>query len=450
MEAQVPAGEWQTRTAKLGKPKAGKHVLDRLTDLLVRKMAKPGAYADGGGLYLHVTTTGAKSWVFRYSRKLGMEKAKAREMGLGPTHTISLAEARQAALEARRLLLQNVDPIEQRKGNQVTQMQMRVQAAITQARATMTFSKAVEKYVATMDSQWTSKHANQWETTLATYAVPVLGAMSVASIEPSDVVRVLERDDFWKTKTETAKRVRQRIEAVLDWATVSKHREGSNPARWDGCLEHLLASPAKIQTVRPMPALPFAQIKDFMAELRAQKGQGAKALELAILTAVRSQGVRLARWGEFDLESEVWTVPAAHMKVKAQGDHRVPLSASALALLRSVKPDGAKPGDLVFPGMRNQPLSDMTLAKVIRSMNKIDTRWVDPKLQDTPEVVPHGFRSTFRDWASETTNHDAFAVEMALAHSIGNKVEAAYRRGELFDKRVVLMQDWDVQCRGAA
>jgi integrase len=424
---------------KLGKPKSGKHVLERLTDLQVRRQSRPGSYADGGGLYLHIAQSGAKSWVFRFKRKLGPGDAKAREMGLGPTHTVGLAVARQKALEMRKLLLDGIDPIEHRKSAKAASALQQAQTTQAAKRDAMTLTECIDAFLAEKGAEWSGKHGGQWQTTLERYIVPVIGRLPVSSIEPTDVKGALLNGNFWADKTETAVRTRQRVEAVLDWATVHKYREGDNPARWGGCLEHLLPSPAKIQKKGKRPALPYDQMPAFAASLRRQAGQGARALELSMLTALRSQEVRFARWGEIDLEKRLWTVPAGHMKAKHE--HRVPLSLQAVALLKQLRPAECKPDALVFPGKEGAPLSDMTMAKAIKSMNGADPKWVDPKEGNAP-VVPHGFRSTFRTWAQEVTSHDRVVCELALAHAVGDDVEAAYARGELMEKRARLMQEW--------
>jgi integrase len=286
-----------------------------------------------------------------------------------------------------------------------------------------------------MEKEWTNnKHASQWRNTLATYAEPLIGKIFVRDIDQSHVSRVLE--PIWHTKTETAKRLRGRIESILDWARVRGYRSGENPARWRGHLDMILPAPGKIQTVEHHPALPFAEIATFIERLRQQPGMGARALELAIYTAARSGEVRGATWGEVNLTDATWTIPAARMKAKRE--HRVALNSEAKLLLESLpSADTAAPEDLIFPNTKNQALSDMTLTAVLRRMERAD-------------ITTHGFRSTFRDWCSEQTNYPREVAEMALAHTIGDKVEAAYRRGDLFEKRRKLMRDWGRYCTAPA
>lgn len=391
-------------------------LVDKLTPLAVERKKKPGYYGDGNGLWLQVSKLGSKSWVFRYTLA-----GKRREKGLGPTHALSLAEARVRARECRNLLLEGKDPIEVRNASKVAK-------ALEDAKK-MTFDQCAAAYIAAHRSGWkNAKHASQWESTLATYASPIIGSLPVALVDTALVVKVLS--PIWADKTETATRLRGRIESILGWATVSNYRQGDNPARWRGHLDNLLAAPKKTQKTVHHPALPWQEVGAFMADLRGQAGIAARAVELAILTACRSGEVRLAPWTEIDLEKARWTIPAERMK--GGREHRVPLSAAALALLKSMP----RMGDLVFPGMKpGKPLSDMSLTAVLKRMNRGD-------------ITVHGFRSTFRDWASESVAN-AFPREVcehALAHSLPDKVEAAYRRGDQLDKRILLMRAWADYC----
>ena len=304
-------------------------------------------------------------------------------------------------------------------------------AAISARRASrakdLTFKQAAVAYIAAHEAGWrNAKHAAQWKSTLETYAYPVVGSLLVRDIDLTHVLAILE--PLWKTKTETATRLRGRIEQVLDWATARGHRDGLNSARWRGHLDKMLARPSKVARVVHRAALPVAEVGSFMAALREADGVGARALEFAILTAARSGEVRGASWSEIDLDTATWTIPGERMKMGRE--HRVPLSGPAVKLLRALTRVAGS--DLVFPAPRGGQLSDMTLTAVLRRM-KIP-------------AVPHGFRSTFRDWASERTNYPRDAAEMALAHAIGDKVEAAYRRGDLFDKRRRMMADWATFC----
>lgn len=390
----------------------------KLTQLQVDKQKTKGVYPDGAGLYLNVTIGGSKSWLYRY-----MLAGKQHWMGLGSYPDVSLAEAREKAADARKLTRQNIDPLAEKR--QTTNI---IRASIAKA---MSFDKAAEQFIDAQKSGWkNAKHIDQWRNTLATYASPVIGKLDVSMIETAHIMRILEKDNFWNLKTETASRVRGRIESVLDWATTRKYRSGENPARWKGHLDKLLPARTKVKKTEHHAALPWAEIGAFMADLRQQVGIAARAVEYTILTAARSGEVRGATWDEIDLEAGVWIVPADRMKAKKE--HRVPLSTKALALLAEQKklfPEG-----FVFPGAKEgKPLSDMSLTAVLRRM-------------DRTEITVHGFRSTFRDWAAESTAYPGEMVEMALAHTIGNKVEAAYRRGDLFEKRRRLMQDWSDFC----
>jgi integrase len=289
----------------------------------------------------------------------------------------------------------------------------------------MTFKACAIAYIEAHRAEWKNqKHVQQWENTLDVYAYPVLGDLIVKQIDEALVLKVLL--PIWQEKTETAKRLRGRIESVLDWATFNKYRDGENPARWKGHLEHSLAKPSKVAKVVHHPALPYAEVGSFMADLRKREGIGPRALEFLILTAARSGEVRGAVWAEIDLAEQIWTVPAARMKM--QREHRVALSDAAVTLLKNLpRLDDC---DFVFPGAKpKRPTSDMTLTAVLRRMNRAD-------------ITAHGFRSTFRDWAAETTSYPHELAEMALAHAVSNKVEAAYRRGDMLEKRLAMMNDW--------
>jgi integrase len=338
-------------------------------------------------------------------------------MGLGGFPDVTLAGAYEKAREARLTIEQGNDPILARK---------QAQSALIAAQATeLTFSKAATAYVDAHGDEWRNpKHRQQWVNTLETYAAPVIGQMLVRDVTQTHILAILE--PIWKTKTETATRVRGRIESVLDWCTVRGHRKGDNPARWKGYLDQLLPAPGKIAKVEHHPALPIDAVGGFMQDLRMREGVAARALEFAILTAARSGEVRGMPWAEVDLQASVWTIPAERMK--AEREHRVPLTEAAIRILKSPI-HGA---ELVFPAPRGGLLSDMTLTAVTRRM-KVD-------------AVPHGFRSTFRDWAAERTNFPRDMAEMALAHSVGDKVEAAYRRGDMMEKRRKMMQAWAQFC----
>ncbi|WP_132979293.1 site-specific integrase [Pigmentiphaga sp. D-2] len=386
--------------------------INRLSSLAVSKASKPGLYSDGNGLYLQITSAGVKSWLFRY-----MKSGKARAMGLGPLHSVTLAEARMKALECRKHLLGGQDPLDQK-------LQSAAEEALTQ-HLSITFAKCAEAYIEAHEAAWKSaKHAAQWQSTLSTYAEPVFDKLPVAAIDTGLVMKVLE--PIWRTKTETASRLRGRIEAVLDWATVRGYRTGENPARWKGHLDHLLPKRSKIQKVEHHPALPYQDLPAFMEQLRTLNGNAARALELLILTATRTSETIEATWEEVDLDAKTWTIPAARMK--AGQEHRVPLSQAAVALFEEQKRISTTA--FVFEGGKaNKPLSNMALLQLLKRMGRRN-------------LTAHGFRSTFRDWVGETTSFPRELAEAALAHTLRNKTEAAYARGDLLQKRAELMEAW--------
>ncbi len=382
------------------------------------KLAKvPGMHAVGDppGLYLCVAG-GGRSWILRYSLN-----DRRRDLGLGSYTDLTLAEAREKAREKRKLVSQGIDPIEAKR-------EQRDARTVAQSKR-MTFSQCVDGYLEAHGDGWKNpKHRQQWFNTLETYAYPLIGSMNVASVDTPLVLAILE--PIWKTKTETATRLRGRIENVLDWAKVREYRTGDNPARWKGHLDQLLAKPSKVSTVQHHAALPYAEMGAFMALVRNQKGIAAAALEFTILTACRSGEVRGATWREFDLLARTWSIPSVRMKAAAP--HRVPLSDAAMTII--TKMQKCQLGELVFPGTKeNAPISDMSMTAVLRRMGRGD-------------LTVHGFRSTFRDWCSESTAYPREVAEMALAHTIPDKVEAAYRRGDLFNKRTRLMNEWAVYC----
>jgi integrase len=377
---------------------------EKLTDRTVKTVG-PGRYGDGTvkGLMLVVRDNGSRAWVLRY--QIG---GRRRDMGLGPYPEVGLADARDKALDARRLIKRDgKDPIAERGRAKVK-----------------TFKEAAKALIESKKSGWrNAKHAAQWSSSLETYAYPKLGALDVQSVDTDAVLDVLR--PIWTTKTETASRVRQRIEAVLNYATAIKARAGENPAHWRGHLDHLLPRPTRVRTVQHHPALDWRQAPAFMAELAKRTGIDARALAFTILTAARSGEVRGMSWSELDLEDAVWTVPGS--RIKAGKEHRVPLTPAAIALLG----DPGEPDALIFPSpvKAGKPLSDATLAAVLERMGY-------------GNVTVHGFRSTFRDWAGETTAHAREVIETAMAHRLKDKAEAAYARGDLFQKRRKLMQEW--------
>jgi integrase len=393
--------------------------IGKLTALAVSQAKRRGYYGDGGGLFLQVSAGGAKSWVFRFK-----VDGKLREMGLGPTHTISLAEAREKALACRKARLDGRDPIDERSASRL--------AAKLDAAKAMTFKACAERYIAAHKAGWRNpKHAAQWPATLGTYVYPVMGALPVRGVDVGLVLKAIE--PIWTTKPETAGRVRGRIESILDYATARGWRQGENPARWRGHLENLLPRKAKVRRVEHHAALPYAEIAEFMAALRQQEGVAARALEFAILTAARTGEVIGARWEEINIAEKLWTIPAERMK--AGKEHRVPLSAPALAILEDLAK--VREGEFVFPGGRHgRPISNMAMLMLLRRMDHAD-------------LTVHGFRSAFRDWAAERTTFPAEVAEMALAHTVSDKVEAAYRRGDLFQKRRQLAEAWAKFCAAA-
>lgn len=395
---------------------------------------RPGYHADpeNKGLYLQVTQTStgiSRSWIFRFTSPITL---KRREMGIGPIESFSLSNARLKALDLRRLVLDGTDPLEQRIAKRSNAIEANVH--------TITFAAAAERCIQAKKAEWSnSKHQDQWTTTINKFVSPIIGKLRVDHISISHVVRVLEQDikskngevegTFWNVRTETATRVRQRIEVIFDWCKAHQYMQGENPARYQGALSHLLPKASKIKKSMHHPALPFQRIGEFVSDLRTHSGFSTLALELLILTASRTGEVIEAKWDEFDLEAKVWTIPAERMK--AGKEHRVPLSARAMEILGALKK--MRVNSYLFPSTlhKDRPLSNMALLSMMRKM---------PKYAD---YVPHGFRSTFRDWAAETTDYSNETVELALAHTIKNKAEAAYRRQDQLEKRMLLMIDWN-------
>ena len=391
--------------------------INRLTALQVQKLSKPGYHADGAGLHLCVKATGGKSWIFRY--RYG---GKEREMGLGPLHTVSLAEAREKALAQRKMLLDGVDPLAAKHASEV-------QRKLAEA-SVITFDTAATSYIASHRAGWKNeKHAAQWENTLTTYASPVFGSLPVADITTPLVLRVLQ--PIWVEKTETASRVRGRVEKILDWCKTQGYRTGDNPAAWRGHLENLLSAPQKTKKVEHHPALPWREIGAFMQALRTMPGTAALATEFIILTNCRTSEAIEARWAEIDIGEKRWTIPASRMK--AAKEHTIPLSDAALAVLQRAKAE-SKEGEFLFPGgKKNTPLSNMACLALLKRMGRSD-------------LTVHGFRSSFRDWAGEATAHPREVIEHAMAHQLKDKAEAAYARGSLLERRRVLMADWAQYC----
>jgi integrase len=386
-------------------------------DLTTRELAalsRRGQHRVSRSLYLQITPTGTRSWLFRYRRH-----GRPYWVGLGPIDLVTLVEARAKVIALRKLLLDGQDPAEHRRA-------ARQQAALAAARS-VTFENCAERYIKAHSAGWKNgKHRAQWQSTLSTYAYPVIGPLPVAAIDTGLIMQVLE--PIWATKPETASRVRGRIESILDWAAARGYRQGDNPARWRGHLQRLLPARAKVAPVEHHAALPYPDMPAFMTALRQQAGTGAAALRFTILTATRTGEALGTCWDEIDLKARTWTVPSSRMK--AGRPHVVPLSDQAIALLQAAP----RSSGLVFEGARaGRPLSNTAMIMTLRRMGR-------------GELTTHGFRSSFRDWAAEQTRYPNHVVEMALAHTIGDKVEAAYRRGDLLAKRRSLMKDWAAYC----
>lgn len=403
-----------------------------LSALEVGRLTSLGYHHVGGvsGLVMQISKTGTKSWLMRVA--VG---GKRREIGMGGYPDVTLSGAREAARIVREKIKAGIDPIAERAAARSS-----LAAAVASA---LTFKTAAQKYIEANEAGWkNAKHAAQWTATLETYAYPTIGNLQVSHIDTQHVVGILE--SIWATKTETASRLRGRIEAVLDWAKVRGYRKGENPARWKGHLDHILPARNKVQKAKHHAALDYRNIGEFMAALKAVEGMGARALEFAILCASRSNEVRGATWAEIDEKSGVWIIPAERMK--AEREHRVPLSPAALAMLETVPRIVGT--TLIFPSAKDSVLSDMTLTAVIRRMDESSTKsggsgWLDIAGK---VITAHGFRSTFRDWAGETTAYPREVIEHALAHQLKDKAEAAYQRGDLLDKRRRLMVDWAKHC----
>jgi integrase len=391
-------------------------VLNRLSDVAVRAKKRPGYVADGGNLYLRVAPGGTKGWIFRFS--MG---GRTRDAGLGSYPTVSLMKAREEAERCRRLVAQGIDPIQARERE-------RASARAAAAKA-VTFDQCAQSFVASQELGWrNSKTGANLRTTLKTYAYPVFGELSVQAIDTGLVLKVLE--PIWGEKPATATRLRASIERILNWAKARGHRTGENPAAWRGHLDQILAARARVQPVEHHRALPYDDIPEFMKQVRACDGISARALELMILTASRVGEVLGARWDEFDLRAKLWTIPKERMK--SGKEHRVPMAPRALAIVQEMAE--SRLNDFVFPGARqNRPLSDIGIRVLVRELHE-------------GVITRHGFRSSFRDWAAERTSFPNHVVEMALAHAVSDAVEAAYRRGDLLEKRRKLMEAWAAYC----
>jgi integrase len=390
-------------------------VLNRLSDVAVRAKKRRGYSADGGNLYLRVAPGGSKGWIFRFSMA-----GRTRDVGLGPYPTVSLVGAREEAERCRRLVASGIDPIQARKEQRET-------ARIKAAKAT-TFEQCARSFIASHELGWRSdKTGAVWRSSLNAYVFPVMGALPVQAIDTALVLKVLE--PVWGEKPATANRLRASIEAVLDWAKARGYRSGENPATWRGHLDHLLPSRSKVRGVQHHPALPYSHVPSFMQQLRARGGIAPRALEFTILTASRIGEALGARWDEMDIQSGLWIIPPQRMK--SGKEHRVPMSSRVVAIVQKMAE--IRLSEFVFPGMKQgRPVSTRGPRTLVRDLHAGITR--------------HGFRSSFRDWAAETTNFPNHVVEMALAHAVGDAVEAAYRRGDLLEKRRKLMEAWAAYC----
>ncbi len=373
--------------------------------------ASSGKYEDGGGLRLVVSKSGAKKWVLRYTIN-----GKRREMGQGSYPDVSLGDARAKASECRQQVSAGIDPIDARQ---------------VDSEKIPTFTACAARYIRAHRHGWkNAKHARQWVRTMKTYARPVIGTKPVNTISTEDILKILS--PIWTTKTETAKRVQGRIENILDFAAAHKYCDPMNPARWRGHLDKLLPKPSRVKRVIHHPSMPFTEVPTFMEELSRNGSVSALALQFLILTATRTNEVLQAQWSEIEMETAIWTIPASRMKAKQE--HRVPLPDVAMAVLEALP--HIEGNSYVFPGARHgRPLSNMSLLQLMRGMG-------DGVNGSRGNYVPHGFRSSFRDWSGEVSSFPRDVAEMALAHVIENKVEAAYRRGDLFVKRRKMMQDW--------
>jgi len=406
-----------------------------LSDIAVRNIKEPGLHSVGGvaGLKIQVTKTGGRSWILKAS--IG---GVVREMGLGSCSDVSMKQARELAREARVKINDGNDPIAERKAK-------RAQLAAAKAKL-KTFDQCAEEYISLQEPKWKGpKQAAQWRASIRDYASPFIGKLSVSSVDTAHIMNIL--NPIWVTKTETASRVRARIESILSYATTSGYRSGDNPARLKDHLDNLLPKAADVKQKRHHAALPYSDIGRFMLDLRGRDKTSARALEFSVLTACRSGEIRGAKWAEIDYAKKLWTIPANRMKAKKE--HVVPLSAASILLLKKQQSLNLT-SEYVFPGKNGQQLSDMTISKLVKTMHQkmIDSGkpgYTDPS-QSGSVATPHGFRSTFREWAAEQSKFPREVIEHALAHQLKDKAEAAYQRGSALPKRVKLMEAWSKYC----
>ena len=392
---------------------------EKLTALQIKKLTLQGSYADGHGLYLQISNSGSKAWFYRYEKN-----GKGHKHGLGSYPTISLRDARTKAHACRILRSEGIDPITNKK-------KQLLEKELESVKGT-TFKECAEAYIDSHKAGWKNrKHEQQWRNTLKTYTYPFIGKLAVQDIDTGQVLKALE--PIWYEKTETASRVRQRIESILDWAKVRKYRAGENPALWRGHLEKILPKPTKVRKVKHFNALPYSDVPEYLQKLRTKNTMSSKALAFIILTASRNGEARWASWSEIDLKDGVWEIPAERMK--ADRTHRVPLSAEAVNILKEAKKFGKE--NLVFSGAKKgKPISEAALRNLLK--------------EDYPDMTVHGFRSSFRDWCAEMTNYPREVAEAALAHTLKDKTEAAYQRGDILVKRHKLMNAWAEYCLSAS
>ena len=404
-----------------------------------------GSHVDPGceGLYLQITQGSKdinKSWIFRYTSPAVTQvknpgRPARRELGLGSTRDRSLSNARIKVGDLRKLILEGIDP---KKAKDDAKKDRFLTAA-----KQITFSDAAQKCIEAKKAEWKNqKHKTQWVNTINTFVNPFIGNLPINSITTNLIIKVFEQPikdknnkilgTFWNIRTETATRTRQRIEAIIDWAKAREYFTGENPARYEGHLSSLLPNPSKIAKVKHHPALPYKNIRGFIKDFQTKKTTAALALEFLILTATRTNEVINARWAEIDFKAKVWTIPGNRMK--AGKEHRIPLSSRAIDIIQALKNDHGT-NEYVFLSRVSKkgasPMSNMALLALMKKMPTYSS------------YVPHGFRSTFRDWAAETTNYQNETVELALAHAIQNKTEASYRREDQLEKRRILMTDWE-------
>lgn len=407
--------------------------------------AKPGFHLDGNGLYLQVTKTGAKSWLYRFQLH-----GKRRWAGVGSLTDVPAKVARVKAAEMRISVANGIDPINLKHANKKAAI---ANEAKNIAKA-MTFKKLAEDYIEQNKAGWKNKkHVQQWENTLQTYVYDVIGQLTPSEVTTEHILSILK--EIWLTKTETATRIRGRIEVILSYAKIKGYRDGDNPATWKNHLDHVLPQPGKVAPHKHHPALPFVRMAEFMNALKKKDTMASSCLEFTILTACRSQESFECKWNEFDLDAKLWVIPAERMKMKRE--HRVPLTDSVVDLLK--RRQATKVSAYVFPGIKeNRPLSNMAMTNLIRRLHDdlceaekesgIEAKgWVD---KEGRIITAHGFRSSFRDWAAEVTNYPGEMAEIQLAHAVSNPVEAAYRRGDMFEKRRSMMDNWGVWCRQSA